>query len=418
MAVTVTYGDRFSDGSRTGIPFTLTFDSSYVTGGEEISAVNFGLDRFESIDIEDSEGYTYDADIATGGATANIKAYLVGQGADVDYVLPQDDDTAATNGTLMYLFGKDGKMEEYYFCSENENGATSTLETSEGLTTFVVYKPISDATLTLTDSDTAETDGVELYVRPIGDGKKAKFFFVSPTNAMGSFTMSDGGDTVYVYDSDEAAEEGSSQVYFDEDGTANSRLLTVSAINQDLYVETSSGRWIKIKDDDTAATNGVGVFFDENGANSYERLLFISPTDTDGSDTVSSSTNWSVVKDEVIVSFYFDEDDTAGARFQHAASSTVDLFVPFVDLTDPNKSPRLLTVAYDATAASNGVSVYFDDDATDAADGMLFVSPTDADGSDTLNNAVSFYGNLGTLDEVGSGTDLSSVSIDGVAYGR
>jgi hypothetical protein len=223
MAVTVTYGDRFSDGSRTGIPFNLTFDSSYVTGGEEITASNFGLDRFESIDIEDSEGYTYDVDIATGGATANIKAY--------------------------YMVG-------------------SNISTTEAIT--------------LTDSNTAETDGVQVYVHT-KDGKTAWLEFVSPTDADATGTLSNGGSDYFIFDSDSAATDGV-ELYFDEDATVvDERLMCVSPSNNDLYVPISgTNKFIKIKDNDTAATDGVGVFCDENASNTYGRLLYISPTNTDG----------------------------------------------------------------------------------------------------------------------------------------
>lgn len=87
MSVSVTYGDRGKNATQFSIPFTLTFDDSYPTGGETITAVNFGLDRFENISISQSKGYTFDAIIAAGGATALIKAYYAEYSTSTDGVL-------------------------------------------------------------------------------------------------------------------------------------------------------------------------------------------------------------------------------------------------------------------------------------------------------------------------------------------
>lgn len=221
MAVTVTYGDKLC-GNEFGIPFQLTLDSSYVTGGETLTAANFGLDRFERFTKEDSEGYTYDFDIATGGATATVKVYYT----DVDGAITAED-------------------------------------------------------IKLTDSNTAETDGVAVYLHT-KDGQTGWLEFVSPTDADGTGTLVSGGNSFFIFDSDAAATDGVA-VYFDEDATiVDERLMAVNPSNQDVYVPVGGGQYIKIKDNDTAATDGVGVYFDEDGTNAYDRLLYISPTNTDG----------------------------------------------------------------------------------------------------------------------------------------
>lgn len=224
MAVTVTYGDRLKCGTRFGVPFTLTFDTSYATGGETITAADFGLAYFQEITIEDSQGYTFDAVVATGGATAKILAY----------------DSAIINA-------------------------------------------ITTEAITVTDSNTAETDGVQVYVHT-KDGKTAWLEFVSPTNADATGTLSSGGSDYFIFDADGAATDGVA-LYFDEDATVvDERLMCVSPSNQNLYVAVAgTNNYIKIKDNDTAATDGVGVFCDENATNTYGRLLFVSPTNTDGS---------------------------------------------------------------------------------------------------------------------------------------
>jgi hypothetical protein len=47
---------------------------------------------------------------------------------------------------------------------------------------------------------------------------------------------------------------------------------------------------ITITDSDTAASTGVAVYFDEDAATEAAKLLFVSPTDTDGSVTPTVAT--------------------------------------------------------------------------------------------------------------------------------
>lgn len=222
MALTVTYGDRQRLGSQFAIPFTATFDSSYLTGGETLTAALFGLDRFENIVAEDSEGYTYDLDVATGGATATLKAYQ-SSSISPESIKLTDDDTAASNGVALYLHTK---------------------------------------------------DGVHGWLE-----------FVSPTNADGTGLLASGGSSFTVFDSDAAATDGVA-VYYDQDATnTDERLMAVTQFNQNIYVPVGGNQFIKIKDNDTAASDGVQVYFDENGTNAYDRLLFVSGSNTDGTAT-------------------------------------------------------------------------------------------------------------------------------------
>lgn len=225
MALTVTFGDRQKVGSQFAIPFSATFDSSYATSGETLTASKFGLDRFENIVLEDSEGYIYDVDIATGGATALLKAYQPDALAASTIKL-KDDDTAASNGVALYLHSK--------------------------------------------------------------DGMHGWFEFVSPTNADGTGTLASGGSAYSVFDSDAAATDGV-LVYYDQDAAnANERFMAVTQYNMDIYVPVGGNKYIKIKDNDTAATDGIRVYFDEDGTNAYDRLVFVSATNTDGTATTDT----------------------------------------------------------------------------------------------------------------------------------
>lgn len=349
---------------------------------------------------------------ATISPTAALDAAptFTGTALATDLMFFIDDDNAAANGTQLFAFIKKNKMEEAYFCSENASTSTSFFNTNGALSTFVAYKPIANHVINITDADGAAGSGVVMYAHLVGDGQKAILKFVSPTSAMGSFTCNNGGDTVYVIDSDTAA-DGGVQVYFDEDGTDGSRLLINSPIGKDLYVETSTGRWIKLTHNADPATPGVLVYFDEDAGNSYERLLFVSPTNTNGTNTNLSAAAWSVVKDEIIIPLYVDEDGTNGSRLQHAASAAIDIKVPAIDTTDGTAIVRLINIAYSATAAADGVAPYFDDDGLTESQRVLFVSPTNTSVNNLLDASSMYYG------KVAEGTnDAPGITVTGAAY--
>jgi len=75
MAVTITNLRYQSEGSQMKVEGTLTFDTSYPTGGEAITAVQLGMARIDQFYIEDSEGYTYDSDIVSGNLSTKIVVY-------------------------------------------------------------------------------------------------------------------------------------------------------------------------------------------------------------------------------------------------------------------------------------------------------------------------------------------------------
>jgi hypothetical protein len=140
--------------------------------------------------------------------------------------------------------------------------------------------------VTVTDLDAAASTGVAVYLHTdeiLEDGSiLGHLEFVSPTNADGIGTVRNGGAT-YIIRDDDAAATGGLAVYFDEDAAiVDERFVAVVAQNRNAYILLSDGSFLKIKDLDTAATAGVQVYFDEDATNSYERLLFVSPTDVDG----------------------------------------------------------------------------------------------------------------------------------------
>lgn len=146
---------------------------------------------------------------------------------------------------------------------------------------------ITEEAIDITDDDSASSNGVAVYVHT-KDGENAWLEFVSPTNADGTGTLNNGGSTYFVFDSDAAATDGVA-LYFDDDGTtASSRLLVVSPSGKDLYVSLASGKRIKLTHDASAASNGTQVYFDEDATNTYDRLLSTTANNADASSATVS----------------------------------------------------------------------------------------------------------------------------------
>ena len=138
------------------------------------------------------------------------------------------------------------------------------------------------------DDDNAATAGVAVYVHVdevLEQGSAlAHLEFVSPTNADGTGTLVNGGPTYYIQDDDNAA-TGGVALYLDEDATPGSRLL--ANVGRDCFVQVGNGNYVKVTHNATPATPGKQVYFDEDAANTYDRLRFVSPTNADGSETSS-----------------------------------------------------------------------------------------------------------------------------------
>jgi len=170
-----------------------------------------------------------------------------------------------------------------------------------------------------------------------------------------------------------------------------------------------------LTDDDSAASNGVAVYVHVDAAHeALDRRMghmeFVSPTDTDGSIELSNGVNAYTIHDDDAaattgVALYFDEDATAGSRL--LANTGFDVYIPTV-------SGELLKITANADPGTPGVQVYLDEDATNAYERLLFVSPTDASGYDYLGGA-ELYASAGS--EAPDGTDVGSVPFLAVGAG-
>lgn len=159
-----------------------------------------------------------------------------------------------------------------------------------------------------------------------------------------------------------------------------------------------------ILDDADAATKGVALYAHTTDG-VLAHLQFVSPTNTDG-----------VLSIGTLALFVTDSDNAAtgglqvytdGAALLVVSPTGEDLFVPVA-------GGPVLRLTHDADAATNGIAVYFDEDATDAGERLLYVSGEE----DPTNAAISTDATVqllsgkptGALKEVANNADLSALS--------
>ncbi len=107
MALTVTVLDDMSFNS-VGydsyiVNASVAFDSSYPTGGEAITAADFGLSEVITVHPVDSYGYTWSYDKANG------KLLAYGQASAASGALSELDDTtdlSGLTGVSMFVYGR------------------------------------------------------------------------------------------------------------------------------------------------------------------------------------------------------------------------------------------------------------------------------------------------------------------------
>ena len=223
MALTNSLVRQFVNrGVRTRI-WDHTFDSSYLTGGEVLTAATLGFNVVQDAFPQQQSGYTPFYDRSNG------KLML--------YWTPDPAGTSAVAG--------------------------------------------AGATIEVTDNDSAASAGLVVYFHTDEVSELGLHIghleSITAGNADSFFALSSGGATIKVVD-DDAANTAGKQIYFDEDGTAEGRFKIVADPAQDHYVRASDGSLLKLAYDADAATEGVALYFDDDAANDYERIQFISPT--------------------------------------------------------------------------------------------------------------------------------------------
>lgn len=223
-ALTVSNLQRHKNNDQWIITGDIAFDSSYLTGGESLTASLIGLSQISDFEIKSPSGlYQFETSVASGAASATIKTSYRGLTAAVQSIVVTDDNTAATNGKVVVVESVDG-----------------------------VYGYLN------------------AQITADGTGRLA---------ASGS---------VYVVRDDTTTGSMDSILYFDEDAAnVDERFLSNFKSKSDHYVNVGGGQCIKVKHSATASAAGVKVYFDENNAETA-KLVFISPTNAAGAGQTDS----------------------------------------------------------------------------------------------------------------------------------
>jgi hypothetical protein len=146
---------------------------------------------------------------------------------------------------------------------------------------IIVYNGKVSPPVTINDDDSAATTGTALHVGSTADADNLTTYLKSVTANNADAVCRFGEDSIgplLVVDDDDSAASNGTDLYYDE---SEGKFLTVHALNHDTVVHLSDGSGITIFDDNSAATNGVAVYFDDNGTNDYERLFMVTTGDAD-----------------------------------------------------------------------------------------------------------------------------------------
>jgi len=140
--------------------------------------------------------------------------------------------------------------------------------------------------------------------------------------------------------------------------------------------------------DASAATNGNAVFVQKYGQGNIAQLVATSAGGSSGTvNTKANSKVFAVVHDATAGSstgfaLYFDHDATDGVRFLINNSDTGEDLWVIGNSTTADADIEIIRCKHSATAATDGVRVYFDHDAT-ANVRLLIVSPSTANVDNT-----------------------------------
>ena len=394
----------------------IDFDSSYPVGGEALTPANLG--------------FSDDAD--------NLIVLIPNVG---DHRLEYD----GANEKIKVRWNKLGMSSVVHTVDDNDNAATV------GHALYVVPVPTASPITLVSEGGTgqgtvdhdanAATVGVAVYV--VLDEEEflpgyalGHLEFVSPTAAHGTCTIFSGGPTLLLEHDAAAATNGVVVRAIAADGGLEA---TLAGSGRSVLVAVSSGAYIAIADSTTGST--PTVYFDEDAANTYERLkaVMVDVTDetfelvniqadsafrpgpgggvrlaslvTVGPGATYSKGNagsggpeFTVTHDQAAAimagaaPLYV---QAAGAGFNAAVPGGEDVYVPL-------GNGELFKIAYAASPA--GVQVYWDHDATSSHLRMLGVIV------DNLDETVTLWAEGG---EVPEGTDLSALTnVSVLAFGR
>lgn len=132
MALTVTREKIMTSGDAHRIIGTIAFDSSYPTGGESLTAADFGLTAIRELELKESGGYTFSWDktnnkvlvYGTGRAFASINSTAVEASGTTS---EQDLQTVTLTGGVLAATGDYVEIEASGITAANTNNKTLKL---------------------------------------------------------------------------------------------------------------------------------------------------------------------------------------------------------------------------------------------------------------------------------------------------
>jgi len=195
--------------------FTVTFDSSYATGGEALTAATMGFHDAREVICEDTGGYRFTWD------RANSKLLAYGESTAAKTIHYVDDDTPSGEGTLLFAVTTDGL--HAYFESVNANNADSYFTLTDESSAVWVF-----------DNNSATVTASNRYGVYLDDDATLakKRLLIQNAEILGSTDLlipTSAGDYIRLVYS--ATAEASPAVYFDDDEAVVSQRLYVSTDN-------------------------------------------------------------------------------------------------------------------------------------------------------------------------------------------
>lgn len=221
---------------------------------------------------------------STAGGTASrafaVENELAGKEISVDY----------SSGETCYVEYVGPGAEVNAILADNQVAVKGSLLSSDGngnLRVVSTTSEIAQATGVVTDDDSAASNGTAVYLHIDEKAEHAHNMghleSVTAGNANTYFDVGVGGTRIRIND-DDAAATGGLQIYFDEDATnQDERFLVNNTITgKDVFVVGHDGKAMRIKHSATASSLGVALYVDDDGATPSARLLFVSPTNAAG----------------------------------------------------------------------------------------------------------------------------------------
>ena len=146
---------------------------------------------------------------------------------------------------------------------------------------IIVFKGSVGQAVTIADDDSAASTGSALHVLSTADADNVVVYLTSVTanNADANLRFgSNANGGACIVDDNNSAASVATDLYYDE---SEGKFLTVHALNHDTVIQLDNGQAITMFDDDSAATNGVAVYYDDNATNDYEKLFMVTTGNAD-----------------------------------------------------------------------------------------------------------------------------------------